>query len=55
MEKALYVLAGYDDKTEEYLSNIQSKLYECGFLGTHTKNIPQHITLVSFPIDKKLN
>ena len=50
-EKALYVLAGYDDKTEAYLSSIQNKLYERGFTGTHTKNIPQHITLGSFPID----
>lgn len=51
--KALYVLAGYDDKTEKYLSNIQNKLYEHGFIGTHTKNIPQHITLGSFSVDKE--
>ena len=51
--KALYVLAGYDDKTEKYLSNIQNKLYERGFTGTHTKNIPQHITLGSFSTDKE--
>ena len=52
-DKALYVMAGYDDKTEKYLANIQNKLYERGFIGTHTKNIPQHITLGSFSIDKK--
>lgn len=51
--KALYILAGYDDKTEEYLAGIQNKLYEQGFTGTHTKNIPQHITLGSFPTDKE--
>lgn len=52
-DKALYVMAGYDDKTEYYLANIQNKLYERGFIGTHTKNIPQHITLGSFSIDKE--
>ena len=52
-DKALYILAGYDDKTEKYLSSIQNKLYEHGFIGTHTKNIPQHITLGSFSTDKE--
>ena len=30
-EKALYILAGYDDQTEAYLAGIQKKLYEQGF------------------------
>lgn len=51
--KALYVLAGYDNKTEEYLSSLQNRLYEDGFTGTHTRNIPMHITLGSFPTDKE--
>lgn len=49
--KSLYILAGYDDNTEKYLSGIQNKLYEEGFSGTHTKNIPQHITLGSYPVE----
>ncbi len=53
MSKALYVLAGYDDNTEKYLSGIQNKLYEAGFTGTQTKNIPMHTTLGSFPTDKE--
>ena len=52
-DKALYIMAGYDDKTEKYLANIQNKLYERGFIGTHTKNLPQHITLGSFQTDKE--
>ena len=52
-DKALYVLAGYDDRTEQVLFSIQNKLYEQGFVGTHTKNIPQHITLGSFPPDQE--
>ena len=51
MSKALYVLAGYDDHTESYLAGIQNSLYEKGFTGTHTKNLPQHITLGSFPTE----
>ena len=53
MAKALYVLAGYDDNTEKYLSGIQNKLYESGFVGTQTKNIPMHTTLGSFPCEKE--
>lgn len=52
-DKALYIMAGYDDQTEAYLAGIQNKLYEQGFTGTHTKNIPQHITLGSYPTDKE--
>ena len=50
-DKALYILAGYDDETEKYLAGIQKKLYEQGFTGVHTKNIPQHITMGSFPAE----
>ncbi|EXM39389.1 2'-5' RNA ligase [Ruminococcus albus SY3] len=49
--KALYVLAGYDSQTEEYLSGIQEKLYAQGFSGVHTKGIPMHMTLGSLPTD----
>ena len=50
-EKRLYVLAGYDDATEEKLVGWQQKVYDAGFIGTHTKNLPQHITLGSFPVE----
>lgn len=49
----LYVLAGYDDKTETYLSGMQKKLYDQGFSGRHTKNIPMHISLGCFPCEKE--
>lgn len=52
-DKALYVLAGFDDESEKRLSDLQNKLYKCGFTGTQTKNIPMHITLGSFPTDKE--
>ena len=51
--KALYILAGYDDATEARLAGIQSGLYERGFTGVHTKHLPQHITMHSFPTDQE--
>ncbi len=47
-EKALYVLAGYDDATERELTRIQNVLYEKGFSGSQTKGIPMHFTLGSY-------
>ena len=51
--KALYVLAGYDDRTETILSGMQDKLYELGFSGIQTKNIPMHFTLGSYSPDQE--
>jgi 2'-5' RNA ligase len=47
-EKSLYVLAGYDDETEAKLAGMQQHLYELGFSGTQTKDIPMHFTLGQF-------
>lgn len=47
-EKKLYVLAGYDDRTEEILAEMQNKLYKLGFCGIQTTNIPMHFTLGSY-------
>lgn len=52
-EKLLYVLAGYDDNTEEKLSGMQNKLYELGFSGVQTKDIPMHFTLGSFDVSRE--
>ena len=52
-EKLLYVLAGYDNAAEKRILDIQNKLYDKGFFGFHTKNIPQHITLGSFPSENE--
>lgn len=53
-DKILCVLAGYDETTQARLSAIQNELYTRGFVGTHTKNLPMHITLGTFkPEDEK--
>lgn len=46
-------MAGYDDHTEHYLSGIQKKLYAVGLTGQHTKDIPQHITLQTYPTEQE--
>ncbi len=52
-DKFLCVMAGYDDDTEKKLSEIQDKLLDNGFVGKQTKDLPQHITLGTFPADKE--
>ena len=51
--KALYILAGYDDRTDERLSGIQNRLYELDFSGIQTKNIPMHFTMGSYAADRE--
>jgi len=52
-DKALYILAGYDDRTERILAGMQNKLYEQGFSGVQTKDIPMHFTLGSYGTDQE--
>ncbi|MBP3705115.1 MAG: 2'-5' RNA ligase family protein [Clostridia bacterium] len=49
-DKALYILAGYDEITDAHLAAIQQKLYDAGFSGSQTRIFP-HITLGSFPTE----
>ena len=51
--KFLCLMAGYDDDTENHLAGIQKKLYAVGLTGQHTKNIPQHITLQTYPTEQE--
>lgn len=53
MKKILCVLAGYDAETERYLTGIQQHLYDSGFVGTHTKDLLQHITLCTCSTEQK--
>ncbi|MDO4356125.1 MAG: 2'-5' RNA ligase family protein [Clostridia bacterium] len=52
-ERFLCALAGYDRETEAHLAGLQNELYAHGFSGTQTRNLPQHITLGSFPTDQE--
>jgi len=46
-------MAGYDDDTEKRLAAMQKRLYEKGFSGTQTRDLPQHITLATFPPERE--
>jgi 2'-5' RNA ligase len=46
-------MAGYDEATEKSLAGIQQKLYDRGYIGEHTKNLPQHITLGTFEVERE--
>lgn len=52
-EKALYVLAGYDEQTEQILSGMQKRLYDMGFSGVQTRDIPMHFTLGAYGADQE--
>jgi 2'-5' RNA ligase len=51
--KFLCVMACYDETTEKHLAGLQQKLYDRGYIGEHTKNLPQHITLGTFEVDRE--
>lgn len=44
-DKALYLLAQYDEATSAQLAHYYQALTENGWVGRQTKNVPYHITL----------
>lgn len=49
----LCVMAGYDDQTNALVQSMWDMLKRAGYPGTQTKNIPPHITLGTFPLDRE--
>jgi len=52
-DRFLCVLAQYDNGTERKLNKIQKSLVRAGFVGRQTANLPNHITLGTFELDKE--
>ena len=52
-KKFLTVMAVFDDKTQERLAQIQSRIIENVGEGKQTMGIPFHLTLGSYPIDSE--
>jgi len=50
-DKALYLLAKFDQETQNTLAGYYGVLQQNGFVGNQTKDIPYHITLGSRSID----
>ena len=46
-------MAVFDDKTQEMLAQIQSKIIENVGEGTQTMGIPFHLTLGSYPVESR--
>ena len=49
----IYLLAQFDERTQQSLADIYSKLAGVGFIGEQTPGIPYHFTLGSFDLDRK--
>lgn len=52
-DKFLCVMAQFDKETEEKLGGIYKGLSEAGFVGNQTPNLPYHITLGTFELEKE--
>lgn len=52
-EVRLYVLAEFDPRTEERLSNFRDLMIGAGYVGAQTVGITNHITLGSFDLAEK--
>lgn len=52
-DKFLCVMAQFDKETEEKLGRIYKELLEAGFVGNQTPNLPYHITLGTFELEKE--
>ena len=50
-EKSLYLIANFDNETQNRLSGYYDILLQNDFIGNQTKNIPYHFTLGSRSID----
>lgn len=53
-DKALYLIAEFDEFTSEKLKHIEKKLRKNGIFGKQTAGIPYHITLGKYSIDREI-
>jgi 2'-5' RNA ligase len=53
MDKLLYIVAELDDDTQAKIKELEKIIFENGFIGKQTKDIPYHITLCSFTTDNE--
>lgn len=53
MDKFLCVLGIYDQETQRALKEYQDAILQAGFTGQQTMDIPLHMTLGTFPLDRR--
>jgi len=54
-EKALYILANFDEETQKTLAGYYDILQQSGFSGSQTRDIPYHFTLGSKNIKEEID
>lgn len=52
-EEFLTLMADFDDETQAVMSTWYEELQKAGFTGVQTPNLPFHISLASFSLDKE--
>ena len=53
-DKFLTVMAVLDDRAQLVLSALQNKLTDLGLVGSHTTDVPFHVSLGSFPVSEQI-
>lgn len=48
-DKQLFIMAGFDPKTERRLKDLEAMLERLGRPGQQTKNVPHHVSLGMYP------
>ena len=51
MDKKLYILAELDNDTQNVIKKYEKIIFDNGFVGDQTKDIPYHITMGEYPIE----
>ena len=51
MDKKLYILAELDYDTQNIIKKYEKIIFDNGFVGNQTKDIPYHITMGEYPIE----
>ena len=52
-EQFLTLMADLDEESQKLMSGWYDRLKEAGFIGQQTPNLPFHISLASFALDKE--
>ena len=51
MDKKLYILAELDNDTQNVIKKYEKIIFDNGFVGNQTKDIPYHITMGEYPME----
>ena len=52
-EQFLTLMADLDDDSQAIMSAWYNSLNRAGFMGTQTPNLPFHISMATFPLEKE--